>query len=107
MDENNPDAAPVVQTVQHEFTGDDSLSYTLVRAVSAVTGDDPRTIDPLYASVDPDALDTLVRSARNERPSTLAITFFYHGCYVTVRESGTVRIRPCAGAIEQSHSGWD
>ena len=42
---------------------DDAPSTAIVGAVASAEGVPPRTLDPLYDTIDPDALDALVADA--------------------------------------------
>lgn len=78
--------------IQHDWEGAHSVSTSVVKAVSAVTGDAPATIDPLYEVVDPDALDELLASFRGDERAI--ITFFFHGYRVTVDGTGEIDVEP-------------
>ncbi|WP_435175994.1 HalOD1 output domain-containing protein [Halorussus sp. AFM4] len=74
---------------------DESLSAAVVRAVAAVSdrssaGDPREALDPLYDSVDPDALDALFRHADDSQ--TGAVEFAYCGYEVTVDSTGLVTV---------------
>lgn len=66
--------------------GDEELtSDAVVRAVSAVQGQDPCSIDPLTGVIEPDALDTLFSDRYDGTPRTGGrLSFVYGGCRVTV-----------------------
>lgn len=59
----------------------------VIRTVAETTGTDPLELPPLYNTIDPDALDTLV-----EGMTTGSISFTYTGCNITVQSDGTVSI---------------
>lgn len=63
-------------------TSDEHLSQAVVEAVADAEGVDPIELDvPLFAAVDPDALDALFR----EHDRSLAmVQFVYHGYRITV-----------------------
>ena len=66
-----------------------SPSESVVEAVAAREGIDPMDIDvPLYYSVDPDALDRLVRSSH----SALSVNFTDHDYEVAVSSDGSVDV---------------
>jgi hypothetical protein len=66
-----------------------------VEAIAAATGDAPTAFAPLYESLDPDALDELVRSAAERSgEDALVVSFTHAGCEVTVRSDGSVLARP-------------
>lgn len=69
-----------------------SPSTSVIEEVATREGVDPTELDqPLYHAIDPDALDTLVRSSADApSPSSLSITFTYHGYEVSVSSDGVV-----------------
>ena len=69
-------------------------STGVVETVAAVADSDPTALDPLYGSLDPDALDELVRSAGERPGEDLVVTFAHAGCEVTVQSDGSVLARP-------------
>lgn len=89
----SPDADGTIRT---EFDWD-SIAPTaaVIETVSVAANADPSEIEPLYGSVDPDALNELIRSAgrrSTESPTTVSFTFL--GYEVRVRSTGTVVVRP-------------
>lgn len=69
-------------------------SVAVAETVAVAVDREPTAIEPLYESVDPDALDALVRS--NEEPSaadTVAVSFDVAGRRVTVHGTGEVVVR--------------
>lgn len=69
-------------------------SERIVETVAAREGVDPMDLDePLFAAIDPDALDALLQ--RGETRSTMSpiqLTFVYHGYEVTVTSDGAVEV---------------
>jgi hypothetical protein len=78
----------------------ESLSTNVVLAVSAVRDVDPRTLEPLSARVDPDALDAIFADRDNgiARADEGAVSFSFAGCDVTVRADGEIVLEPPAEA---------
>lgn len=68
----------------------DSLTETIVLALSDVTGVDPLNLPPLYDAVDTDALQTLFGSGDEH----LEVQFAVAGCEVTVRGQDDVTVTP-------------
>lgn len=71
------------------------ISERVVEEVAAATDTDPIELEPLYAHVDPDALDALFsngagRTVRHQGE----IAFPMAGCDVTVGADGTVEVDP-------------
>lgn len=81
-------------TYQHDWQGDRSLCVAVVTAIAAVTGDEPTTIEPLYESVDPDALARTFESVRRRRrrDGRFSATFSHHGCEVVISPDGEIRV---------------
>lgn len=57
-----------------------SMSLAIISTLAAVSGTDPRESEPLYATVDPDALDSLVSTAGDD----IRIAFEHAGYHVVV-----------------------
>ena len=76
----------------HEMDGPASLSVTVVTAVSDALGAEPTAVDPLYWSIDPDALDALFESTVDESGSSVQVAFVHDGCSVAVRGDGEVLV---------------
>ena len=77
----------------YELGGDETPSEGVVVAVSAVANRTPTSLEPLYRSVDTDALDRLFdRRAGNADPRTLDLTFEYEGYTVNVTGDAEIRI---------------
>ena len=79
------------RTPSQTFTcpDDESVSAAVVRAVAAFTGRDPLSMEPLYRSVDPGALDALFES-QSQRPGL--VEFSFSGLRVQVTASGTGKL---------------
>lgn len=76
------------ETISCEIESGESVTQTVLRAVSVFHNRETTALEePLYAAIDPDALDSLF----NER-STGTLTFEYCGCVVTVHTAGTVHV---------------
>ena len=71
----------------------DSIASAIVETVATEEGVDPVDLDePLYAAIDPDALDRLFRSAPAGSGIAGRVTFTYAGYDVTVQATGDVRV---------------
>ena len=64
------------------------VAEAVVYAVADAAAADPLSIEPLYESIDPDALSALVRSGSDD----LVVSFSHHGVPVDVFGDGTVRV---------------
>lgn len=66
-------------------------SFAVVTVVSNITGRDPMELDPLYESIDSDALDALCAA---DTSSGFQLTFRYNGCEITVGPDDVVEVMP-------------
>ena len=87
---------PVTDTVRTISSGE-RVSEVVVTAVADAKGVDPLDLDPLYDSVDPDALDSLFRGSTGAGSAT-EIRFEMAACEVVVREGNEVVVAPMASA---------
>lgn len=90
---NGPEDTPT--RFHHDWTEDDSISTTIVLAVSDLTETSLDELEPLSDIVRPDALDTLLRPGETPAggDAPVAVSFEYEGYAVTVRRSGAVELR--------------
>lgn len=66
-----------------------SPSDRVVQTIADREGVDPTELPPLFESVDPDALDALLR---RDDTAGAQVTFTHHGHEVTVRSDGRVSL---------------
>lgn len=70
-------------------------STAIIEALAIATDCKPQELDPLYDSVDPDAVNTLVRSnASKSTDSISTISFTHAGHDVTIHSDGELVVRP-------------
>lgn len=95
MTNTDHDSDVEVYRTEYDLEDDDSLCYAIVRAVGAVTNEEPTAAEPLYGSVDPDALQSFVRSLRNSHGTVERgfVEFVFSGCLVRVRADGLLELR--------------
>lgn len=74
-----------------EIHRDEQPSEAVIRSVATATGKDPTSLDPLYESVDPDALDTLLTES-----DRIAVELEFDAHSVTVHNDGTVLVQSAA-----------
>ena len=80
-----------VHTTVHDWAGDDSLCFTVVRAAAAVSGKEPMKLQPLADVVDPDALEKFFVPGPAATPVTEgSVSFVLDGLDVTVYSSGEI-----------------
>jgi len=82
-------SADTGQQAYHESRDGCSLCVTVADALGEALDADPMAVDPLYHSIDPDALDSLFVGRTD--PAAAELTFVHEGCSVTVRGDGEVR----------------
>lgn len=73
----------------HEGSRDDSVATAVVSSVATVAGVEPTALPPLQRSLDVDALEAVLGSARE---GTATATFTYAGYRVTADSSGSIRV---------------
>lgn len=72
-------------------TRPESLSEQVIRAVAEHRGVDPQDLaEPLYAAIDPEALDHLF--ADNVTGGVRELQFRYHGHLVTIESDRTITV---------------
>lgn len=72
-------------------------SGAIIETVAIAANAEPTEIEPLYDSVDPDALDALVRlNGRDPKNGDVTVAFTFAGHEVRVRSDGVVIVRPIA-----------
>lgn len=84
---------PITRIRTNEMSGttldyhNDSISLSVIEALAAETGTDPIELEPLYHTVDPEALDQLFQ---DDATGEARVTFEYGGRTVDVRSDGTI-----------------
>ncbi|WP_277542716.1 HalOD1 output domain-containing protein [Haloarcula laminariae] len=74
------------------------VSYRVVEAICREAGAAPAELDPLYDSIDPDALDALFATAPSGPDRIgLRVSFRFAGYRVTVSGDGSVDIADAVG----------
>jgi hypothetical protein len=86
MDPEKDTATKTVRDDNHRSTP----SQSVIQAVTAETGTDPREMQPLGDVIDTDALDRLFgsKSGSPGRTTEGCFSFLYEGCRVTVYADG-------------------
>jgi len=69
--------------MDESFGAGETLSMAVITAVADVTGQSPLEMDPLWESIDADALEALLGDTGQQRPAP-TVTFTYCDCEVTV-----------------------
>lgn len=65
------------------------LTYAIVVLVAEETGENPESMEPLFDTINPDALEKLFRSYGGE---TIRVEFTFNGCEVTALNDGEVQV---------------
>lgn len=73
----------------HERSRGEPVATAVVSSVAAVAGVEPTALPPLQRSLDVDALEAVLGSARE---GTATATFSYAGYRVTADSGGSVRV---------------
>lgn len=84
-----------LSSMEYELDGDEWPSTAVVRAVSAVEGQDPLNLPPLAHVLDPDALDVLFAANGRCGPKTGGrLSFIYSKSRVTIDNGEYLTIQP-------------
>ena len=70
-----------------------SVSNRVIQEVAKTLNEDPLELDPLFETIDPDALDSLFQNSKPAHPNDRA-TFMMEGCQVTVFGTGRIDVTP-------------
>lgn len=94
--------------MEYELDGDELPSSAVIRAVSAVEGDDPLRLPPLAHVLDTDALDVLFASDGRGEPKTGGrLSFVYSKSWVTIDNGEYLTITPLCDAQTNAHHPSD
>lgn len=81
---------PSAVQFRHDWRAGCPVAATLTRAVVAVKDDPIEEVDPLYTSVDPEALEALFQADGRDGETWGQLSFVHDGCYVELHSDGTV-----------------
>lgn len=76
-------------TYRVSYDGTESISMAIISTVATISDTDSLHSAPLYAAVDPDALNDLVSTSNG---NDLQITFTYNGYHIEVDGSGHIAL---------------
>jgi len=76
----------------HDWDAIEPLSYTVVQLILALTDEELDSVTPLWESIDPDALDDILRPNRPTNHHHDRLTFTHERCRVTVKRNGHVSV---------------
>lgn len=78
-----------------DWQSDEPVSMSVLRGVAAVTNTPITDMDPLFETVDPEALDDLYDPAAGDRErADTRVAFRFNGCDVVVYAAGEIEISP-------------
>ena len=85
---------------------DEPPSLAVVSVVADVTDNGPLELEPLYNSIDPDALDGLFQMSRAGPSRTGGqVSFTFEGCDVVVHGDRQVVVKPPRGGENTERAG--
>lgn len=84
-------------------SSDDAISRRVIDAVAETKGVDALDLDPLYDTIDPDALDVLFGDDASR--SSTELRFEFEGCEVLIEGDGEVSITPPEGDLATIEAG--
>ena len=85
---------------QNEYTP----SHAVITVLAEVMRTDPTESLPLYDSVDPDALDAVVR-VRDPHDGDIEVTFTHEGHTITVHSYGVIDVAPLGHEVRTLTDG--
>lgn len=89
--------------MEYDIASDERVSRAVVRAVSAIRGREPSTLDPLSGVLDPAALDALFAPGEDGTPRTGGrLSFVYDGCRITVDNGEYLTLRPMEPLVDRA-----
>ena len=86
-----PDEVGREHRAGYDPEGGESVITSVVVSVAAVSGAEPTALPPLQWTLDTDALEAVIGSAR-EADTNLTVTFEYVGYRISVDADGSIRI---------------
>lgn len=79
-------------SVQYDRLDDEPLSVAVADAVATFLNEDVTELEPLYYSINADALEQLFEPRANGLRTGGSVTFEYSDCLVTVTADGEIRV---------------
>ncbi|NUB93822.1 hypothetical protein HT576_22880 [Haloterrigena sp. SYSU A121-1] len=79
-------------TTQSVESTNQSVSVAVVEAIAAATDQSPLEVEPLYHTIDPEALNMLFHNVGSQSQARGRITFVHCGYEVTVEATGDVTV---------------
>lgn len=99
-DPSRSDPSTDREGLQLNWRDEGRVTGSVIAAIAALTGTPPAKLQPLYETIDPDALERVLESASDPcRRSTLSISFPYEGCEVTIRADGRLDVSTHTGDL--------
>jgi hypothetical protein len=91
-DEARTDSFEGHNQYQHNWGVDDSITTTVIQSVADVSGVSQTDLDPIFETVDPDALDQVLASLQWN--AMAEVRFDYSGHRVVIRGDGRITVKP-------------
>jgi hypothetical protein len=88
--QKNGDEKGPVHEVDLDEVSDQSMSYIVVSSIADLTGQDPDGLEPLWNTMDPEALDSFVAHA-SESSTSYQLAFQYQGYTVKIAKNRWIR----------------
>lgn len=81
--------------LHHDWRDDESIPTAVIMGVAAITNTPPTDLDPMFETLDPDALDQLFHpSARGSSRDAGWVSFHLNGCAVRIYATEEIEITP-------------
>lgn len=87
------DSDRITHHLYHDWTGDESVTERVIKAVAKYEKMSRDSLPPLETSINPAALDTVFESSTGETSSAGCISFSYYGYTILVQSTGQILIK--------------
>lgn len=83
------------ESLHHDWREEGTAAGSVINAIVALTEAPPTRLQPLYETIDPDALEKILELGSDSpgRRSTLTVSFCHEGCDVTIKADGQLTVR--------------
>lgn len=88
----SPDEDTVKLTLDDEELNISSIGLAIAEAIAELKEVQPQALEPLYYSIDTEALDRLIQHSNEGDRTSIQVTFSYDDCNVTIYSETGIRI---------------
>ena len=88
----SPDEDTVKLTLDDEELNISSIGLAIAEALAELKEVQPEELEPLYYSIDIEALDRLIQHSKEGDRTSIQVTFNYDDCNITIYSDARIRI---------------